>query len=138
MARIIERRLEFDEPPERVWRAITDPTEIASWFGDSAELDLIPGGAGRFGWDKHGSFAVRVEEVDPPIRLAWSWAKEPDVGIDVGVSTLVEWVLTKRPDGGTILDLTESGFVEEKHLEDNTGGWQAELIDLVDLIESGT
>lgn len=134
MEKEIKRRLEFDVSPERVWRALTDPAEISSWFGDYAELDLVPGGTGTFGWKNHGNFAVRVEIVEPPTRLAWRWAKETDTAIDNGLSTLVEWQLTRREDGGTILDLRESGFTENKHLEDNSGGWTSELGELSEFL----
>jgi uncharacterized protein YndB with AHSA1/START domain len=134
MTQTIERRLEFAAPPERVWRAITDPDEIAHWFGDRAELDLRPGGAGAFSWDNHGDFAVRVELVEPPYRLSWRWAQKPGTAIEEGVSTLVEWVLMRRADGGTILELRESGFVEQGHYEGNTTGWTAELGELEALL----
>lgn len=49
------RRLEFDVAPERAWRALTDLTEISSWFGDIAELDLRSVGAGSYGWENHGN-----------------------------------------------------------------------------------
>ncbi len=136
MTRMIEKRLEFTASPERVWKAITDPAEIAQWFGDGAKLDLRPGGTGVFSWENHGDFAVRVEQAEPPHRLAWRWAQKPGVAIDEGVSTLVEWVLTRREDGGTILDLRESGFVEDEHCAQNTGGWEAELAELQGLLSS--
>src|SRR5205085_289579 len=41
-----ERRLEH--PPERVWRAITEPEELAHWFPAQVEIDLRPGGAMKF------------------------------------------------------------------------------------------
>jgi uncharacterized protein YndB with AHSA1/START domain len=28
----IDRAIEIDAPPDRVWRALTDPAEIARWF----------------------------------------------------------------------------------------------------------
>src|SRR4051812_17593427 len=45
----------FDAPRERVWRAWTEPAEIARWWGkrgwntpvESVELDVRPGGAFR-------------------------------------------------------------------------------------------
>lgn len=132
----IDRRLELDSPPERVWRAITDPAELASWFGDSAELDLQPGGSGWFGWESHGRFAVRVERVEPPRELAWRWSKVPDQPLDQGPSTLVEWRLSPRPGGGTVLELRESGFETRQHREENTRGWKAELGELVKHLEA--
>jgi uncharacterized protein YndB with AHSA1/START domain len=134
MTRVIERRLEFEAPVERVWKAISDPAELAQWFPDSADLDLRVGGAGAFSWDKHGRYSVRVELVEPPKRISWRWAKDPDVVVDDGPSTLVEWVLSERPGGGTILELRESGFVEDEHFKDNSGGWTAELAELQELL----
>ncbi len=134
MTRVIERRLEFDAPIERVWQVISDPAELAQWFPDQAELELTAGGAGTFIWDQHGRYAVRVELVEPPTRISWRWAKDPEVTVDAGPSTLVEWVLSERPGGGTILELRESGFAEDKHLEDNSGGWTAELAELEELL----
>lgn len=131
----IERRLELDAPPERVWNALTDPGELARWFGDSAELDLRPGGEGFFGWESHGRFAVRVEVVEPTKRLAWRWTHKRDAPFDASRSTLVEWTLTARPGGGTVLELKESGFTDPKHREENVGGWKTELGELVELLE---
>jgi len=127
----IEKKLELDASPERVWRAITEPAELAAWFGDFAELDLRPGGSGWFGWKKHGRFAVRVEVVEPPHRLAWRWSHEPDIPLGEGPSTLVEWRLTARPGGGTLLELRETGFETRQHWQENTQGWKSELGELV-------
>jgi len=132
--RTVEKVLDFQASPERVWKAISDPTELSRWFGDRTELELRPGGSGTMFWDSHGSFAVRVEEVDPPHRLVWSWVHEPDVAFDDAPSTRVEWTLTPREDGGTTLHLRESGFLTEKHHQENTGGWDSELGELTDLL----
>lgn len=132
---VIERRLTFTAPPERVWRALTDPEEIAAWFGDSAELDLRPGGDGWFGWEEHGRFAVRVEEVDEPRKLVWRWSRKRDTPIDDAPSTRVEWRLSPGAGGGTVLELTESGFQREKDRQDNVGGWKHELAELVAHVE---
>ena len=48
----LERR--YDQPVERVWRAVTDPTELRHWF--PGELEII--------------------ESDPPRRLVGSWQGE--------------------------------------------------------------
>ncbi len=136
MPNSIERTLELNASPERVWRALTEPEELAAWFGDSAELELRPGGGGGFGWETHGRFAVRVEVVEPPRRLAWRWARTPDRPLEDGPSTLVEWELVPREDGGTTLKLRESGFVSDEHREENVQGWTSELAELEALLTS--
>lgn len=133
----IERRLELKAKPERVWRALTDPKELARWFPDEgAELDLRVGGEGALIWKNHGRFAVRVEELEPTRRFVWRWARKPDVPLDESPSTLVEWTITPSPNGGTILEMRESGFETLEAREDNVKGWNAELGELVALLEA--
>jgi uncharacterized protein YndB with AHSA1/START domain len=130
MTDTIERELRLDAPVERVWQVITDPAYVARWFGDKAEIDLRPGGAAVFGWSEHGDGAARVERVEPPHVFAFRWMREHDVPYDEAGTTLVEFTLS--PDGaGTRLRLVESGFSDEGHLKENSGGWDAELGDLV-------
>lgn len=134
MSEMIEKRMELDAEIDRVWRALTLGDELASWFPDGGAFDLGPAAEGRFVWKNHGRYAVRVEVFEPPHRLAWRWAKDPDVELDAGTNTLVELTLSERPGGGTILELRESGFVTPEHLEGNTGGWRSELGELVEYL----
>ncbi len=106
-------------------------------MGDSAELDVVPGGGGFFGWSAHGKFRVRVEQVDVPRLLVYRWAREADTDPVPGNSTVVRIELTEL-DGGTRLALLETGFEELRdpsgaHAE-NEGGWTAELGELVELL----
>lgn len=121
---------------EAVWAALTDPAEVASWFGDFAEIDLRPGGAATFGWSEHGArFAAVVEVVEPPARFAYRWAVDASSPVGDGPSTLVEFTL-EEVAGGTRVRLVESGFaalpdkIYESTLAENTSGWRAELDDL--------
>ena len=132
----IQRTLELEAGPDRVWKALTSADELASWFGDSAELDPRLGGEGWFGWKSFGRAAVRIEAFEPETRLVWRWAREANTPLDQVGSTLVEWTLIPRPDGGTTLKLEESGFEREQDREDNVGGWKHELGDLEDHLAS--
>ena len=133
-SRTVEKVVELNVPRERVWKAITDPSELAQWFGEVAEVDLRPGGYGGFFWESHGRFAMRVDEVEEPRRLVWSWVHEPGVAFEDAPFTTVEWILTEREDGGTTLHLTESGFLTDKHQSENDGGWDHELGELAELL----
>lgn len=137
MIEAIERTLELEASPQDVWRALTDPTEIAGWFGDTAELDAELGSEGWFGWEGHGRAAVRIEEFEPITRLAWRWARAIDVALEETRSTLVEWTLIPKEGGGTTLLLKESGFERSEDREDNVGGWKQELQHLVEHLEKG-
>lgn len=127
----IERELRIEAPIERVWQVITDPAYVARWFGDRVEIDLRPGGAAVFGWTEHGDGHAVVERVEPPREFAFRWAREHDVPFEqAATTTLVEFSLAPAGDG-TRLRLVESGFTDETHQKENSGGWDAELADLV-------
>ena len=51
-----ERR--FKHPVEKVWKAITDPAELAYWFPMEVEGDLVPGGKLRFPMDEEAPGGV--------------------------------------------------------------------------------
>jgi uncharacterized protein YndB with AHSA1/START domain len=82
-----ERRLAH--PVDVVWRAVTEPGELAHWFPSAVSVDLRPGGAMRFTFPD-GAFAPMeglVVELDPPHRFAFTWGDEllrielePDAG----------------------------------------------------------
>lgn len=134
----IERRMALAASPERVWRALTDPEELAAWFPDeTVDLDVRPGADGWWRWKKHGKFAVRFEVVDPPRRLTWRWSHEPDTPLDAGPTTTVEFHLRPAEDGGTVLTVREHGFLTEEHREQNRKGWKHELGELRDHLEAG-
>lgn len=131
----IEKEIVVEAPVERVWQVITDPAYVTQWFGDRAEIDLRPGGRAMFGWTEYGNGAAVVERVEPPREFAFRWAREHDIPFEEATNTLVEFSLSPV-DGGTLLRLVESGFADETHLKENTGGWDAELADLARFLES--
>ena len=119
----IERKLELQQSPETVWNALTEPTQVAAWFGETARFEAKPGGEGYFGWQSHGRFAMRIEAFEPPRRLVWRWGRDADKSLEETHSTVVEWTLLPRRDGGTTLLLKESGFATEQSRQENTEGW---------------
>lgn len=131
---IIEKTIEIDAARERVWRAITDPGELARWFPDKATFEPRAGAKGHFFWEEHGGGDLEVVEVDEPRYLSWRWAGGDDRPLQE-YSTLVEFTLEGRADGGTTLRLRESGFDNQKNYDENTGGWDHELGELVDYLK---
>ena len=59
----IEREVLIEAPLEVVWAVVTDPEHVGGWFGDSAEIDLRPGGEAVLTWEKHGSALAVVEKI---------------------------------------------------------------------------
>lgn len=138
MSDVVDRTLRLAARPERVWTALTDPAELACWFPDETDLEPRAGGSGWFEWRAHGKYAVRVEEIDPPRRLVWTWARQPDLALEDIARTRVEWTLERRADGGTDLHLRESGFTRPEDRDENDRGWDQELGELVEYLEQGS
>ena len=72
----IEREIIVEAAQERVWAVLTEAGHVAKWFGDSARVDLTPGGQAAFGWTEYGGthYAV-IERVEPPGFFSYRWAR---------------------------------------------------------------
>jgi uncharacterized protein YndB with AHSA1/START domain len=132
----IEREIVVAAAIEVVWAALTEAAQVASWFGDVAEIELIPGGRARFGWSESNAvIEAVVEVVDRPRRFAYRWAVDSATPVEDGPSTLVEFSLEPAVSG-TRVTVVESGLADlpdgvyESVLADNTSGWRAEFRDL--------
>lgn len=66
-----ERRL--PHPPEKVWKAITDPAEMAHWFPATVEAELKVGAKIRFSMDEIDDTFGEIVEVDPPKLFVFRW-----------------------------------------------------------------
>ena len=100
--------LEFDlpHPPEKVWRALTDPALLAEWLLPVVGFELAPGAAFTFstqpypGWD--GTVSCRMLEAEPYHTLRYTWTVP-------FLDTVVTFTLTPTPLG-TRLGIVQSGF----------------------------
>jgi uncharacterized protein YndB with AHSA1/START domain len=135
----IERSVDIDAPPDRVWAAVTEARHLGQWFGDAgAEVDLVAGGRLILHWKKHGTALGEVLEVTPPRVFAFRWSLVPDEAPRPGNQTFVRFTLEPLGPGRTRLTVVETGFEtlegpeseRERHLEMNRSGWQAELGEL--------
>jgi uncharacterized protein YndB with AHSA1/START domain len=142
----IEREILIDASRERVWAVLTEAKHVAQWFGDSAEIDLKPGGKAQFGWTEYSAtHQALIEQVDPPSFFSYRWTNKSDGELAEGNWTLVEFSLTEVPTG-TLLQVVESGFSslhlsaaeQHKAAEDNTEGWISELAELKEYAERAT
>ena len=110
----IEREAEFAAEPDRVWRALTDPAELARWWCQAASFELRAGADGWMEWTEHGRFAIRIEAVEPGSRFAWRGARDRDTALEAGPTTTVEFTLSPGARGGTLLTIREEGFVRDE------------------------
>lgn len=132
---VITKRLELQSSPDRVWEAISDPKQISQWFPDLVDIpEMGAGSRGYFVWNDHGRYAFEVELFEPRHRIAWRWARDADVELDATPTTLVTFEVTAGADGGSVLELRETGFGTEELRQGNDRGWDKELGELVDFL----
>ena len=138
----LSRRLKA--PREAVFRAFTDPVELAKWFGpegvdvENVRIDLRPGGS--YSVEFHGKDGEVIplsgiyREITPPRRLVmtWTWA-----GTDMaGVETLVTIELAEA-DGETELTLTHEKLPNKEFFDRHSQGWTSTFDCLDRLVEQG-
>jgi uncharacterized protein YndB with AHSA1/START domain len=132
----IEREIVIDAPADVVWATITEPDQISAWFADRVELDLRPGGHGRFVFgdaegDDAASVPMVVETVDRPSRFAFRWARPGDTSTETRDTMLVEFTLVAETPERTRLRVSETGIDETgwsaderaRYVEDHRDGW---------------
>jgi uncharacterized protein YndB with AHSA1/START domain len=71
-----ERRL--GHPIEAVWRAVTEPEELARWFPANVTVEPRAGGRMTFAFPDEGlpPSEGEVTEYDPPRRFAFTWGED--------------------------------------------------------------
>ena len=105
-------------PPEKVWRALTDPTLLSEWLLPVLDLKLEPGAAFTFktqpypNWD--GTVNCQFVEIEKHRKLSYSWV----VG-EMALNTVVTFTLTPTASG-TLLGIVQSGFKPDQ--KQNFGG----------------
>ena len=111
--------------PGVVWRAVTDPVEMRSWFPTRIDIDEWKVGATMtHHFDEHDIDPLpgRVLEWDPPHRVSFTWG-----------SDTITFELTPAPDGGTEFVLTEE--LSAEHAARNAAGWD-ECLDRLEFGDS--
>jgi uncharacterized protein YndB with AHSA1/START domain len=112
-----ERRLAH--PREVVWKAITDPKELAEWMYTKAVIDGRNGGTIDF-VTRPGGFHTtgRILLWDPPRVFEHESHTAPHPQLPYGeVDTVIRWELVRDGDSATILTLTFSRLTKPTALD---------------------
>jgi uncharacterized protein YndB with AHSA1/START domain len=107
---------EIAHPPEKIWRALTQPHLIAEWLMKN-DFAPVPGHGFTLTGD-WGSVDCEVLEVEPNTTLSYTWGA-------MGLESVVTWTLS--PAGaGTHLRMEQSGFRadQEQAFQGAKFGWR--------------
>ena len=116
-------------PRAAVWRAWTDPDELAAWFWPpswqaTAEFDAQPGGRWRLASVTAGmAVGGDVAAVEPETRLVFTWRWEGEAE-----ETLVTVTLQDADGGtgveGTDVEIVHERFADEESRSGHEQGWR--------------
>lgn len=121
---VVER--EIPHPPEKIWRALTQPHLIQEWL---MKNDFEPVVDHRFNlradW---GTVDGQVVAVEPYRSLSYTWAA-------YGLESVVTWTLTPKGTG-THLRMEQSGFRHDQQpaYQGAKHGWQQFLAKLEQVV----
>jgi len=117
---VVER--ELPHPPEKIWRALTQPHLIEEWL---MKNDFKPAVNHRFtlrgDW---GAVDCRVLSMEPHKSLSYTWGA-------MGLESVVSWTLTPTATG-THLRMEQTGFRPDQNqaYQGAKFGWQRFLANL--------
>jgi uncharacterized protein YndB with AHSA1/START domain len=117
---VVER--EIPHPPEKIWRALTQPHLIEEWL---MKNDFKPVVDHRFDlradW---GAIDCQVLAVEPHKTLSYTWNATRD-GAAIDLKSVVTWTLTPTSTG-TRLRMEQSGFRDDQpqyYYQGAKSGW---------------
>jgi uncharacterized protein YndB with AHSA1/START domain len=111
---VVERELPV--PPEKVWRALTQPHLIEEWL---MKNDFNPTVGHHFNFRADwGAVDGQVLSVEPNKALSYTWSA-------YGLESVVNWTLSPTSTG-THVRMEQSGFPPDQpqYYEGAKGGWQ--------------
>ena len=111
---VVEREIPY--PPEKIWRALTQPHLIQEWL---MQNDFKPVVDHRFNFRADwGAVDCQVLAVEPNKTLSYTWAA-------YDLKSVVTWTLTPTTTG-TRLRMEQSGFLpdQQQYYQGAKDGWQ--------------
>ncbi|MEO8020278.1 SRPBCC domain-containing protein [Polaromonas sp.] len=111
---VVEREIPY--PPEKIWRALTQPQLIEEWLMKNDFKPVVGHGFSlRADW---GAVDCQVQAIEPNKTLSYTWAA-------YGLESVVTWTLTPT-DAGTRLRMEQSGFRSDQQqaFQGAKHGWQ--------------
>ncbi|RRI03562.1 SRPBCC domain-containing protein [Mesorhizobium tamadayense] len=103
---------ELPDPPEKVWRALTEPELLAAWMMPN---DIKPETGKRFAFaGPDASIECEVLDAEPGKLLRYSWRERPgaeDADHLPAFDSVVTFTLARTVSGGTHLSVVHDGFV---------------------------
>jgi uncharacterized protein YndB with AHSA1/START domain len=134
----IEQKLSVNAPASRVYRALTDASELVRWFPSEAKSDARPGGAYDFKFlfadtSRNHETVGEYREATANTLVSYSWPAG-----DAKVPTEVSFALAEA-GGATEVTLRHEGWTADsaEAMKEHDMGWGFFMQNLKSYLESG-
>jgi uncharacterized protein YndB with AHSA1/START domain len=104
----------YPHPPQKVWRALTEPSELEAWFPARIEGERRAGAKLQFVFDNNAAPTLEgvLRVFDPPHVLEYTWGNE-----------VLRWELSAAGSGCRVV--FENVFDERSKAARDAAGWHA-------------
>jgi uncharacterized protein YndB with AHSA1/START domain len=134
----IEQKLSVNAPASRVYRALTDASELVRWFPSEATSDARPGGAYDYKFlfadtSRNHQTVGQYRETTPNKAVSYSWpAGHANIPTEVAFSLA-------EAGSGTEVTLRHTGWTADtaESMKEHDMGWGFFLQNLKSYLESG-
>ena len=116
----------FAHAPDKVWRALTEPDQLATWFPSTIDGDRKAGARLRFSFEDMPGLTMEGDMLafDPPSLLEFAWGDD-----------ILRFEL--RPEGdGTVLDFSDT-IAEMGKAARDAAGWHTKFAQLAQVLDGG-
>ncbi|MDH5507358.1 MAG: SRPBCC domain-containing protein, partial [Anaerolineae bacterium] len=124
----IELHVDVEADPAAVFAALISTGQLKRYMGENPTVEPQVGGRYDFGWE--GGGPVKIVELVPDKKLAYTWEYPPEP------ATLVTWTL-EGSGGKTQLTIVHSGFTADRSGADYQVGWLHYLARIKFMVETG-
>lgn len=128
---VLEQVHVFDAPAEQIFGLLTQPAELATWWGPHGfttpeiHIDLRVGGSLRLTMQPPDGDPFHLSgeflQIESPSRLRFTFRWDEPVPDDR--ETVVELSLERRDARSTMMTLVQGEFATEERLELHRSGW---------------
>lgn len=128
---VVEREIPY--PPEKIWRALTQPHLIREWLMKNDDFAPVVGHRFNLRGD-WGGVDCEVLAVEPHTKLAYTW-NHPHQEAAFNLESVVTFTLTPTR-AGTLLRMEQTGFRPDQRqaFGGANAGWRQHLENLEKLV----
>lgn len=139
---VVKQTINLQASPSDVWKVLTDPADIKKYFfGTETESDWSVGSPVVFRGEWEGKEYIdkgTILESEPGKKLVYDyWSSFSGIDDIPENYSKITYLLTPQADG-TLLEITQEGFVSEENRDHSDTSWKSVLENIREVLYSKT